>query len=159
MTCDEVLPACEFGDAARRQAAHRHALDCPTCPAVLHRWQALKADLAATPPLTDRDRALWRDARQGAPGRRRVPRGWLAGAAAVAVCGAVALVWPRPEPAPPPAAPAEVLAAVPDRAAQDYEDFGRRLDELDGELAALTDRIATAEARRTAAELTAQYRH
>lgn len=159
MTCDDVLPALELGDAARRQAARGHARDCPTCTAAIGRWQALKSALAATPALTDRDRSSWRDARSGPPPRPRSPRAWLAGAA-VAACVGVALAWPRRADEPPPSSvpPLEVLTESPERVAEQFAAFDRRLDELDGELAALENRIAVADARRTAAELTAEYR-
>ena len=159
MTCDDVLPALELGDAARRQAARNHARTCPACTAAVGRWSAVKSALAATPALTDRDRALWRDARSGSPSQPRVPRAWLAGAALAAGVG-VALLWPRPvpEPEPSPAPPPEVLTESPERVAAEFAAFDRRLDQLDGELAALENRIAVADARRTAAELAAEYR-
>lgn len=160
MTCDDVLPALEIGDAVRGDAARRHAQDCPACAAAVTRWLAVKTSLGATPTLSDVDRAAWRDARREVVARPRPRRHWLVGAAAVAASVAVALAWPRPAPDPQvaPAAPLEVLAYSPERAAEEYADFDRRLDQLDGELATLPDRIALADARRTAAELTAQYR-
>ena len=154
MTCDDVLPSLELGDASRQQAAHAHVEGCAACSAAIERWAAVKSSLAATPALTDRDRATWRDARS-APRPRRLPRAGLAGAAVVAGVG-VALLWPRP--LPPPESPPEVRAESPSPVAPEFADLDRRLDELDGELAALERRVALADVRREAAELAAEYR-
>ena len=158
MTCDDVLPALELGDAPRQRSAHAHAAKCPACAAALEHWAAVKSSLAATPALTDRDRALWRDNRRGPP-PRRLPRAWLAGAAVVTGVGvAVALSWPRPQPLPPPELPPEVRTESPTPVAPELADLDRRLDQLDGELAALENRIALADVRREAAQLAAEHR-
>lgn len=154
MTCDDVLPALELGDASRQRAARAHAEGCAACLAAVEHWAAVKSSLAATPALTERDRATWRDARRE-PRPRRLPRAWLAGAAALVGVG-VALLWPRP--LPPPELPPEVWTESPSPVAPEFADLDRRLDQLDGELTALENRIALADVRREAAKLAAEYR-
>jgi hypothetical protein len=157
MTCDDVLPALELGDAAQQDAARQHARDCPACAAAVGRWLALKSALADAPALTDQERALWRAARQGSSPRVWRPRLWVAGAAAVAATVLVALLWPRPAPPPTPGPSVEALAFSAERSGRELAAFGRQLDQVDRELAALSERIVLAEARRMAAGLAEQY--
>ncbi|HTK76666.1 MAG TPA: hypothetical protein VL371_15470 [Gemmataceae bacterium] len=157
MTCDEVLPALEMGDVVQEQAARRHVRECPACAAAIDRWLALKASLTDAPALTDRDRAVWRDARRDLLPRMRRPRLWVVGAAAVAAAVLVALLWPRPLPGPVPVSPVETLAFSAERAEREWTAFDRQLDQVESELTTLSDRIARADAKRQAADLMDQY--
>jgi hypothetical protein len=159
VTCDDVLSALEFGDAAERENARRHARSCPACAAAIDRWLALRAALTDIPPLTDRDRAVWHAAVKGPAGRRRPSLWWAAGAAAVAATILLALLWPRPgpKPRPGPEPRGEVLTFSPERTERDLTDLGRQLDRVENELTSLANRIAAADARRQAAELKDRY--
>jgi hypothetical protein len=54
--------------------------------------------------------------------------------------------------------PVESLTFAPDRAAREFAIFDRQLDQFDNELSAVSNRIALAEAKREAAELSDRYR-
>jgi hypothetical protein len=83
---------------------------------------------------------------------------WLVGTGAIAASVVVALMWPEPAPRPIAEPPIEVLAFSGERAKQEFAAFDKQLDQIDNELAELANRIALADAKRKAAELTDQYR-
>lgn len=158
MTCDEVLPALEMGDAAQEREACSHVQDCPACAAAVARWLALKSSLSEAPALTDQERIIWRGARRESYARTRLPRLWVVGAAAFAASVAVALLWPRPGIEPIPKPRIEALAFSAERANQEFATLDRQLDQIDSELKGLSNRIALADVKRKTAELMDQYR-
>ncbi len=159
MTCDDVLPALEIGDAAEEQAARQHMLDCPACTAAMARWLGLKSSLAVAPALTDQERLIWREARRESSARPRLLRAWVVGAAVIAASVVVVLLWPRTVPRPTQAPLIEALTFSAERAEKEFAVFDRQLDQIDSELAALANRIIIADVKRKVADLMDQYRH
>jgi hypothetical protein len=158
MTCDDVLPALEMGDAALMEEARRHVQDCPGCAAALERWLALKSALAVTPRLIDRERFIWREARRESFVRSRSAGLWAIGAVAIAASVVIALSWPRPGHVSTLAPPIEALAFSTELANQELAALDRQLDQIDSELKTLSNRVALVDAKREAADLLNQYR-
>jgi hypothetical protein len=159
--CDDVLSALELGDAGRQREARRHAAGCPACAVAMRRWLALKADLVEVSQLTERERAIWHSQAVVIPRKRRLLVGAGVGAAVAAgVLGLLLTSRPSPAPAPGPAPgpPVESQTFSPERAAREFANFDRQLDQFDNELTAISKHIALAEAKREAAELSDRYR-
>ncbi|HWE95038.1 MAG TPA: hypothetical protein VG269_13815 [Tepidisphaeraceae bacterium] len=87
MNCDDFLTASEAGGFFDRRRARRHAANCPRCAALLATFAAVKREMASPPPLTARERHLWKHAAEQAAARPSPLRQWVAivgGLAAVA---------------------------------------------------------------------------
>jgi hypothetical protein len=127
----------------------------------MRRWLELKSALSETPPLSDQDRSIWRAAQgETVPRNPRLPL-ILAGAGAAVAAGVLLLLlWPRPAPPPTPGpTPAvETLTFSPERAAQEFANFDRQLDQFEKELTVVSNRVALADAKREVAELGDRYR-
>jgi hypothetical protein len=161
VTCNDILPALEMGDAEWQQLARRHAADCPACAAAIRRWLALKTALGEAPLLTDQERAVWLAAQGKSFSRNRRPMMiWASAGAAAAAVVLAFLLWPRPVPRsiPGPMPPVESLTFAPERAAREFASFDRQLDQFDNELSAVSNRLALADAKRQAEELGHRYR-
>src|SRR4051812_8838267 len=90
MNCDNFLSALETGGFFQHLAARRHVANCPACARALAGWTALKHELAAAPPLTDRQRKLWTSVAR--PNILQPRTRYLGRVAAVAVAACVVFV-------------------------------------------------------------------
>lgn len=141
MKCQEILFALETGGPWSCWQARRHLARCPACTAAVARWRQTRAELAATEPLTDDHRRLWRgavDSPEALPNRRFR---WAVGVAlAASVIVGVLLPRNRPDPERPreelvrTVSPVEVYPLPTGFASKQFDSLERKLNALEDEM-------------------------
>jgi hypothetical protein len=169
MNCDDFLFALETGGIWGRWAARRHAARCAVCQRAWAKWQLLKAELAAAPPLTGQQRERWQRIAQSGqvqPGPHYARRGFM-----LVVAASVLLVlffWSvrnrHGPPGEPPSklsasTPIRVLPITPESIAQEVAPLEQALPHMEMELAALSKRAALIDLKRQTEELLEEYQH
>jgi hypothetical protein len=168
MKCENVLSSLASGGAFARWKARRHSARCPRCDRERRLLENITGELAAAPPLTAAQRALWTAAGTEAIASR--PRwAWVypAGlAAATVLLGAIGLKLWSPQlggvvdqptvvrfvPEPP-----EKISTQPPEHAQLANEMLAKVDRLDHELTELRRQADLLDVRRDADALWAQY--
>lgn len=141
MKCEETLFALETGNPWGRWLARRHLARCPACADAVAKWRRTAQELAATEPLTDDHRRLWRgaaDSHEALPNRRLH---WAVGVAvAASVVVAVLLMGSRPDPERPreelvrTVSPVEVFPLPAEFASKQFDPLERKLNDLEDEM-------------------------
>jgi hypothetical protein len=134
----------------------------------LAQWQVLKQELAAASPLTDRQRDLWSSGARPVEGLARANYQWRAVAVATAAAAFFVLFfwWLRRPDLPPQTGPGDVpaptevtvVAISPKSIATELSPLEQRLDRMERELAALSQRAELADLKRQTATLLEEYR-
>jgi hypothetical protein len=168
MNCDDFLTASETGSFFDRRRARRHAASCPRCAALLATFAAVKQEMASPPPLSARERHLWKHAMEGAEPRISLLPWWLGIVGGLATLACVVLlvakmtiVKPRDigSPNPPiaivPPAPAPPILSTPTVTeidpAKELAQLSQATDRLDADLKKLRQDALRRDARRQVA--------
>jgi hypothetical protein len=144
MKCERALALLSTSSSLGRWRARRHVARCPHCTREKAALERIETLLAAAPPLSLAQRALWTSAAtEYRPVRpRRVRKATMAAAAlvlAIGMAGLIARLW-RPRPTI--ERPAPQVVRVPTTGTRAAPDMIRELDGVSASLRALSRELA-----------------